>query len=138
MRTALCIVDMQPSFRASALCLDAVLREIKLAKKRKALIVLLEYEEEEPSYKKILDSLADYRDVCYYTKDEDDGSSHVLRAIEGKTKRVRVVGVNGCWCVDETARSLMDLGFDVQTPKEAIACECKREKCSIFEEMDYE
>jgi hypothetical protein len=42
-KTTLCIIDMQPGFVATPRALPGTLREIRLAKKRKADIVVVEY-----------------------------------------------------------------------------------------------
>lgn len=144
MTTALCVVDMQTSFRAHESCLDAVLDEIRLAKRRKAPIVVLEYCQEEPTHPKIRKSLRRYRNVKYETKYDDDGSREFLQAIKDfKVKNVRVVGVNACYCVYDTACGIDGAGLNVHIPEDAIACECgyaringNSKKCAAYEKFN--
>jgi len=107
--TTLCIVDMQPFFSTAKHCLDAVCHQVKLAKKRKAGIVVLEYSGCGTTYPEIKILLASYKHVTYITKHRSGGGSKFLEAAKKakiKTNKVRFVGVNRGYCVFETIKEI--------------------------------
>ena len=105
--TTLCIVDMQTVFKKPAKkCLEEVCRQIKLAKRRNAGIVVLEYEDCGPTLPEIKRLLKSYNRKTYKQKTMDSGGKEVLAAARRKgfpTHKIRFVGVNRSCCVYETA-----------------------------------
>lgn len=106
----LCIVDMQPYFKASDKVLDPVLREVKRAKKNNSGIVVLEFSGCGETCEQIAHALRNYGRKVYATKAMDDGSKAFLKAakkVKFPTKNVTVVGVNRGYCVLSTVSGLM-------------------------------
>jgi len=67
--TTLCIVDMQTEFKRPAKkCLEEVCRQIKLAKRRNAGIVILEYSDCGPTLPEIKRLLKPYKKKTYKQK----------------------------------------------------------------------
>ncbi len=112
--TTLCIVDMQPCFKATEQAIPGVLKEIERAKKNNDTVIVLEYThrlyKKRQTIKPVLDALKDYRyKVAYVNKIEDDGSTEFLivaKKLRFKTEKVRVVGVNREACVFATVDGL--------------------------------
>lgn len=141
------IVDMQPEFDASFNCRSAVLRQLEHAKKRGDQVVILEYANYGPSYQEIYEALRGYGYV-QVTKEEDGGgpamlAANVIRAVAGDRGRrtIRIVGVNTCFCVRDTALDLVRMGHNVKPLLSACSCyHQEREICnsrlreSIYEE----
>lgn len=141
MTTALCIVDMQYKFSSHEECLEGVLYQIYLAKRRNAPIVVLEYEDYGPTHDRIQKALENYSEVSVVIKSTDDGSREFLGEFDSDPDfdRVRVVGVNTCYCVFETAAGLISEGFIVEIPKSATACTCGYERhANPYEYEDWE
>jgi hypothetical protein len=127
MFTSLCIIDMQPYFKSSFGCLNSVLREIRLAKKRKAHIVVVEYDPHEigQSHSEIFETIGKYKNISIVEKNQMDGSFEVTGALSLiRTKKIRMVGVNRCYCVESTAEGLRDFGFKVDVKDYATSCTC--------------
>jgi len=79
--TTLCIVDMQIVFENPAKkCLEEVCRQIKLAKRRNAGIIVLEYEGCGPTLPEIKQLLKSYKRKTYKQKTMDGGGKEVLAA----------------------------------------------------------
>ena len=110
--TTLCIIDMQPYFRSSQedFVIDGVIREVSLAKRRKAGIVVVEYSGCGKTDRRIKKAIGRYHKVVWIKKGGDDGSRLILKAIGKKwsysKKRIRLCGVNTGWCVFDTAVGL--------------------------------
>ena len=135
MSTVLCIVDMQPYFKTHKKCLDEVIHQVKLAKRRKAPIVILEYKKCGPTHERILDELKGVKKVIIKQKEDDDGSREFLNAVKNiKYKKVRICGVNACYCVYETALGIKAEGIKLELPSNAIACECTH-KCNMLKAL---
>jgi len=104
--TTLCIVDMQTTFEKPAKkCLDEVCHQIKLAKRRNAGIIVLEYTECGPTPPKIKSLLKSYKRKTYKQKTCDGGGKEVIAAAKRKgfpTNKIRFVGVNRSHCVYAT------------------------------------
>lgn len=106
----LCIVDMQPFFKASGEVLASVIKQIEDAKKSNSGIVILEFEGCGPTHDKILSVLGNYEYKAFAKKDQDDGSREFLKAARKSkfsVERVAVVGVNRGYCVLATAAGLI-------------------------------
>lgn len=110
MSYTLVVVDMQYRFRASRdkRVKDNCIREVKLAIKRKASIIILEYigfGHTLPSIKKLISS---YPRALVVRKLDDDGSREVMGAIKSYklSNKLRMVGVNTDCCVYATTASL--------------------------------
>lgn len=130
MKTTLCIVDMQSKFRTHTQVIEGVLKEIRLAKRRGSPIVVLEYHPGGDTIEPIHKELHPYSNlVAFAIKDRDDGSMEFLEAAEERgftNRRVRVCGVNGCFCVHDTVYGLLDAGLIVEAANHAIGCQCER------------
>lgn len=128
MSIALCIVDVQESFRAAGNVVQSVVHQVKLARRRKAPIIILEYDGHEASYEKIYDALKGYDKWTVVQKYEDDGSMEVMQAMdrnpELRSDSIRICGVNACYCVKETAVGLHESGLfkKIELADAAISC----------------
>lgn len=104
--TTLCIIDMQHEFEKPAKrCLDEVCRQIKLAKRRHAGIIVVEYENCGPTFSRIKALLKPYKRKTYKKKGYDGGGLEVLSAARRKgfsIDKIRFAGVNRSYCVSET------------------------------------
>lgn len=111
--TTLCIIDMQSRFSPTAnYCLNNVCHQVKLAKKRKAWIVVIEYRNCGKTFKEIKSLLASYKQVIYVEKNNTGGGKEFLEAAKKanfNTNKVRFVGVNRTCCVLETVKEIIDL-----------------------------
>ena len=109
----LAIVDMQWYFGASrkTSVINACKREIKKAMKARAAILFVEYQNCRStisSFKKMVRD-AKYEKFTTVIKDDDDGSDEVMNAIRHMKfpdKRIKVCGVNTCYCVQSTVQGL--------------------------------
>jgi nicotinamidase-related amidase len=128
MKSALCVIDMQPYFRTSGYVLDGVLAEIAKFKSNGFPIFLIEYDRCGPSYSEIYDSMVGYTNLHFLKKNDDGGGKHILD--KAKRDRVRlsnvtICGVNICYCVKETAAELVEFGnVKVKLAKSASHCSC--------------
>jgi nicotinamidase-related amidase len=137
MKTALCVVDMQPGFGASWACLEGVLREVRLAKKRNAPIIVLEYEGVGPTHYEILKTLSNYQNVVFASKDENDGSPQAFPILKKfNTNKTRIVGVNTCFCVMDTILGLIERDVEVNLIETATNCECSDPECIEQREVE--
>ena len=111
MSTTLCIVDVQPRFGAARGIVRDVVREIKLARRRKAGIILLEYDGEDVSYEELYKALYKYPFYDVVTKQYDDGGPEVIDTMQSQPyydfNRIRMCGCNACFCVHDTAKHLL-------------------------------
>jgi hypothetical protein len=109
----LAIVDMQWYFGASrkASVIAACKREINKAMKARAGILFVEY----ANCRSTISSLkkmtrdAGYTKAITVTKSDDDGSREILNAIRASKfndKKIKVAGVNTCYCVQSTVQGL--------------------------------
>jgi nicotinamidase-related amidase len=124
-KTALCIVDMQPKFKASKFVVDNVITYAKRAIETKSPIVVLEYKGYGNTHIKILRVLetAPKGLVKFRTKPIDNGGPQFLEAIKWRRiKRVEICGVNGCACVNRTREGIERRGIEVERLEDAIAC----------------
>lgn len=115
--TTLCVVDMQPIFLAYAECENAVLREIRLARRRNDGIVFLEMNVVKGSHKGTIPKLLNeakrggYNKVAVSVKRYADGSLQFLNAARRRgfnISKIRVCGVNRHACVKNTIEGLLD------------------------------
>lgn len=100
---------MQPFFKSAFGCIEGVLYQIKLAIKRNAGIVILEYEDCGATIPEIVDVLKPYKRKSYIKKCRDDGSREFMSVAKRRKfsyDRVRLVGVNRHACVADTAEGL--------------------------------
>lgn len=127
----LVVIDMQPSFPASAECRAAVRDKVRRWERA---VVVLEYVEEEPTFPDIMTSVRHRDKFAVMSKIRNSGASEVLAVArhwyaswpkdnQALTEKVRFVlcGVNLSWCVHETATELADAGFDVEVDVSACA-----------------
>lgn len=116
MPATLVIVDMQPHFVAANTpgVIVGVTREILEAKRRKSGIIFLEYkptDEMGRTHEGLFSLIKGYPHKARVTKDDDDGSLEVVKALRrrGFAKHtLRVCGVNTDCCVYETIVGLLD------------------------------
>lgn len=109
----LAIVDMQWYFGASrkTSVINACKREIQKAMKARAGILFIEYQNCRStisSLKKMVHE-AKYSKVATVVKSDDDGSPEVIdsiRHMKFSNKRIKVCGVNTCYCVQSTVQGL--------------------------------
>ena len=110
--TTLCVVDMQPCFKAHEQVLLPVLKEINKAKKNGHAVIVLEYAgpfEKAYTVRPVVRALNKYKNKAYVEKCDDDGSTEFLVAAKHfkfSTETVRVVGVNRGQCVLATVDGL--------------------------------
>ena len=108
MNNILYVIDMQPGFKASRSIIREVIKEIKLARRRKDRILFVE---NRPGVfgstdKRLIDAAGNNFNILQ--KLENDGSDMLLQAICPKTtKKIRVCGVNRNACVLATVEGLI-------------------------------
>ena len=126
--TTLYVVDMQPGYAGSLHIINEVIREIKLAKRRKDIIAFVTlcansgYGETHPQ---LIDAAKEggYERVLHTTKLGGDGSQELIalmNSVSTPLKRVRVCGVNRSACVWNTVYGLVNFvprGFKIE-----VAC----------------
>ena len=129
MATTLCVVDVQPKFSSSKKIVNSVVDQIHKAKRRGDGIIILEYEGYGKSDKKVYKALGDYKKHVVMKKCTDDGSYETLDAMTADPdnfsfNRIRICGVNACYCVYQTALGLKSSGyFDrVEVASSATSC----------------
>jgi len=139
--TPLIVIDMQPFFSETAdKCLAATLDQIRLAKQRKAPIMIVEYRGCGPSYKQLLDAVDGYDKVTFVKKSSDGGGEPVMNAARAngfQLKKVRVVGVNRSWCVFSTVSEMLCIMADmiIEIPEKATWCSQPRTGLSWLESL---
>lgn len=111
MAGTLVIIDMQSGFGADKIphTAAACLREIKIAKRNKWGIVVLEYDCHDQTIEPIQRAIGGYRLHVKMDKFCDDGSAEVLEAITDYNlpgDSLRVCGINAAACVKSTIRGL--------------------------------
>lgn len=136
MKTTLCIVDMQPTFPGTAKALKGTLHQIKLAKRRKSDIIVLEIFDRGDTVKEIHDSLVSYdiNKVRFASKTGSDGSREFIQAAKDKgfwLDRIRVCGVNTCACVIRTLE-----GFKRELPKSRLEVAWEAINCGCYNQHD--
>ena len=122
----LVIIDVQNGFtilNRERLALKVV-KHIKLAKKREAPIVVLEYEGFQRTHSLILSELEGYRNYVVLKKSESDGSYKTESILVEKwglyaPLDIKVCGVYLTACVNSTVLGLMRKGFTVSVIAEA-------------------
>jgi hypothetical protein len=93
-KTSLLIIDVQDYFSTAAAVVEETVREIKLAKRRGASVVVAEYGPVSRcgrSNQRVLDELKGYDKAIFVTKTTDGG------------------GVNRCFCVASTLSQIFDI-----------------------------
>lgn len=129
MARTLLIIDMQVGFR-SAKNLDLqerIAHEVRLAKKRRAAIVVVEYDGFGKTHDPIHNAIGDYKLQATVHKNRDDGSEEVVVAANKNgfdVKHWRVCGVNIAYCVNKTVSGLRNLLKDVDIEVKEDACNC--------------
>ena len=130
MSTTLIVVDMQEDFEASnePAVVAGVCNQIFLAKQRRSGIVFLEYAGSERTHPGLLELVKGYPFVARAWKSNDDGSMEALREIRKRgfnESRLRVCGVNACYCVKDTAYGLLGRSNAiVEIAAGACSCTC--------------
>ena len=136
MPTTLIVVDMQPSFEAAnePNIIVGVTREILEAKRRNWGIVFLEYkptEEMGRTHEGFSSLIKGYRHKARVTKDDDDGSLEVVKALRRRgfgQRTLRICGVNADGCVFYTVNGLLSRLDQVRIQVVKDACGSEWEK----------
>lgn len=111
MNIGLMVIDMQWTFpvaRRESLKLN-VRKEIALAKRRNAPIILVEYEDSGPTLPELLRTLNGYEHCYKITKNDDDGSTEILGVLAELPRFVpkwRICGIHLEHCVWDTIMGL--------------------------------
>jgi hypothetical protein len=147
--TTLYVVDMQPGYTGSLNIIDEVIREIRLAKRRKDIIAFVTLSANSGygnTHPELIDAAkaGGYKRVLYTTKLGGDGSQELMALMDSvrtPIKRVRVCGVNRSACVWNTVYGLTNV-----LPPDAkieVACDATSDSVSKkwdhrgFQEMEY-
>lgn len=140
MARTLLIIDMQEGFRsAQSLQLqERIAHEVKLAKKRGAAIVVVEYDGFGKTHVPIQEAIGDYKLQATVHKNRDDGSEEVFIAANENgfdIKHWRVCGVNIAYCVNKTVSGLRGLmaGVDIEVKEDACNCSVGKDSWKIFD-----
>lgn len=139
--TTLCIVDMQATFGAYEHCLDEVCHQVKLAKRRNAGIIVIEYRGSGPTVAPIKDLLKYYRKKVYTKKNANGGGSELLAAAKRKgfpVNKVRFTGVNRSWCVFSTIVQYQNLsgGGKIEIATRATWCGDPKGGMKLFRNLN--
>lgn len=127
MPATLIVVDMQPDFSAAndPSVIVGVTREILEAKRKNSGIIFLEYSDTGRTHEGFSSLIRGYRHKARVTKDDDDGSLEVVKALcrRGFGKRtLRICGVNADCCVFDTVNGLLGRLDQVQIQVVKDAC----------------
>lgn len=133
--STLVIIDMQPEFTTASnpSVIAGVVHQIRLAKNRKAGIVIVEYNDSGDTLEPIVNAIGEYVRKTTVIKKGDDGSREVMRAIHRKgfdNSKVRLCGVNAGYCVRDTAVGLLEWQNSV--------IEVAKEACGFYDRGDDE
>lgn len=112
MKTDLLVIDVQDYFDTSKPIVDETIREIKLAKRRGAAVVIVKFKGCGDTNKRVLDAAKGYDRTIFVSKQQDGGGREVVNVCSAnklKPKKFRVVGVNRSFCVMETVYQLFDI-----------------------------
>lgn len=142
MKTVLCIIDMQPEFSIADKVINEVKKQIWLAKRRDGYVIVIEYSGAGQTLSDLQKELKKLKPgkVFHTKKRNDDGSREIVKLAKTHSldiRRLRVCGVNRCFCVYETVCSLSSNNdITVEVPFEATACDCgmtvhKEKSCLI-------
>jgi nicotinamidase-related amidase len=104
MKETLVVVDMQKQFRASEYVEQAVIKEIRRARRYTQPIIVLEYYGFGRTMSNVRKALSGYNHVIFKKKIDDSGASVILA--NSTAKRFKIVGVNVEACVMYTALDL--------------------------------
>lgn len=126
--SSLIIVDMQADFAPTAtkaITVKNVNREVRKAIKNEWLIVVVLFRNNGILLPQVKKAIGKYANVVEVTKRQDDGSKNITNKVVFRAlKHIRVVGVNICYCVHDTAE-----GLQKRLPKSNVtivmdACNC--------------
>lgn len=124
----LVVIDVQSGFQTAKRARAQVVKEVKRARKNKNPIVIVEYESWGDTFPSVAKAIDDYKKVVYVRKNQNDGGEKVLEAIEEKgwsTRAIRFCGVNRCYCVKQTVRTVvrkLPADTDIQIAIDATWC----------------
>lgn len=144
MSRTLLIIDMQTGFRSARNegLQERIAHEVRLAKRRRAPILVVEYIGFGPTYAPIKHAIGTYRRIATAQKNQDDGSGEIYMLAKRKgfdLGKWRVCGINIAYCVNKTVRGLRELVPDVDIEIKESACNCrygKRAGWQIFNECN--
>lgn len=122
----LVVVDMQSYFKTTGepSVIKACQREIKLAIRRKAGIIFLEFGSFGDTMAELKDLVTGYDKAYFAVKNRNDGSAQVYSLITRHNlyHNVRVTGVNTSYCVYETVVGLTSYHGSVTVVADACNC----------------
>ena len=111
MSYTLVVIDMQTDFEAANYdwLVDNIVEDIKLAKRRRANILVVEYCDCGDTHERIVEAIGDYLHAYTIEKWDDDGSEEIMDAIEDYKlfPELHICGINYSACVERTIRGLL-------------------------------
>lgn len=123
--TAVVIVDMEPRFFTRPAFADPMIeRQIELlkwAKERGYPVLVFEYQGYDPTFPALMEVIETFEQTATVSKSEDGGFHRRLRRSEDPAKilkswgvkRLILCGINGPYCMRDTAIGALRKGFDV-------------------------
>ena len=135
----LCIIDMQPYFTAAkdTALVNRIIDEMRIFKKQKRYIFIVEYDECGRTDVRILNELDGYTKYRIIKKTNDDGSTEILECLKlvssSGLDSMKICGVNTWACVFDTVIGLAEKRPDMSIVVLDNLCsdECSCEKHSI-------
>ena len=109
MASTLCVIDMQPEFRASFSIRSAVVNQINIANKLNDAVVLVEFFPFESTHYELIKAAQKNNKFSRIRKYGNDGSHNIITECGKKgysLENVRVCGVNRAACVLDTIEGL--------------------------------
>ena len=131
----LIVIDMQPGFGATESVLDAVVHEVKKARRRNEWVLVVEYEARGRTPYRITRELKGYKKYDKVIKERNDGGTAIFNRLTRRrwsfsypvvprASHFKVCGINTDACVFETVRSLSYLKGKVTVLSHACAHYC--------------
>jgi len=142
-KRALLVIDVQDYFETAGCVIDETLREITLAKKRGAAIVVVEYAGCGFSNSKIVKAVENYPNKIFVTKHNDGGGAEIhAECVKNGIphNKLRVVGVNRSYCVHSTLHQLKkQYGVnDIQVSEKGTWCDDPETGLSLLRDLGCE
>lgn len=133
----LVIIDMQPYFEASGDVVEEVVKEVRRARERRTGIVVVEYGSCGPTHRLIQRAVRGYDRQAWVKKHDDDGGAEVMEAAHQHgfwDKSWRFCGVNTCYCVCDTVKSIVRAypRARFEYAIKAMNCNCGMSSCARY------
>lgn len=134
MKEMLCVIDMQAGFSSSDDALNGCIRLVKNAVNKKMPIIFVEYEGYGPTLS-TLTNIAKETKPMFCQKQTDDGAREIVMALEEvgynyRDYKIRVCGVNACYCVKDTYEQLKSYyRANLKPMVSGMACTCNDKYC---------